>query len=310
MQITTTIVTKSHISWALALNESLLRFQKNLEFCVLVTDVDEIDFSFQKDFPNTKFLFLKDLQSSLGKEIIYKYSETPDYMRWSLKPVLINHLIDKGYEKVMFCDCDIYFYSSFDFLWQELENSSVLITPHWFNTKVSKNIHTLHTTGICNGGFVAVSKKGYAAMEWWAKMCLDKCNSKYGTINVDQGYLELLPFFFDNVQILKHKGCNVSYWTDETLGRETDANKFYLVDKEQKFPLVFYHFASNRYSQFFKQDKPFFEALNILNASLKKFGNNSDVVKIGQSQSEGNYKKLSFLGKIKATFPYRIYRIF
>jgi hypothetical protein len=307
-----TIVTESHVPWALSLYESTLKFDINLSIYILITDSQTNTSSHVDVYPNLKFLYINDLfDQPFCKAIIDKYTPKPDYLRWSLKPILINYLLSQNIEKVMFCDCDIYFFNDFEFIWNELDSANVLLTPHWFDHTLPQNIHTLHTTGIINGGFLAVAKGGIEAMRWWASMCLDKCDSKFGTINVDQGYLEMMPFFFDNVKILKHKGLNVSYWSNNHLIRVKKDNNFYIDDSKDTFPLVFYHFAANKYKQFLNEEIAWFDILVKLNESLKKFGYKRDIVELAKLQNEN--KHLSFksklLNKFKTSIPYRIRKL-
>jgi hypothetical protein len=312
MEVVTTIVTKSHVSWALALNESLLKFDDDISVYILITDVDTFSSHFAADFPNIKFVFLKDLLDiQFCKELIEKYKDTPDYLRWSLKPILINYLFSIDYQKVMFCDCDIYFFNKFNFIWDELDHANVLLTPHWFDHNLPHNVHTLHTTGIINGGFIAVSNFGIPAMNWWAKMCLDKCNSQYGTINVDQGYLEMMPFYFDGVKILKHKGLNVSYWSNDHLIRISKDDNFFIFDGSEMFPLIFYHFAANKYLQFYETEKTFYPILVILNNALSKYGYSKNIIEIGKLQASGKHIPLRqrIRNKLVMAIPYRFYKI-
>jgi hypothetical protein len=309
-----TIVTQSHLSWALSLYDSVMRYDTDITFFVLISDVsDGLSVQVNPEKANIKYLFLQDLlkvQNCI--ELVAKYTATPDNLRWSLKPVLMNYIHSIGYEKMMFCDCDILFFSDFAFIWQLLDTSSVVLSPHFFDHQVPQNVHTLHATGIVNGGFFAINRNGNDAMNWWARMCLDKCNSKFGTINVDQGYLEILPFFFNDVHILKHKGCNVGYWSLGYLKREIIDGKFFVNDGKTGFPLVFYHFASARYEQFYSSETEFLGVLEELNVSLKKNGYSKDVSAIGRLQLAGHSNlnmKDRLLSRIKRAIPYRVHKL-
>ena len=95
--------------------------------------------------------------------------------------------------------------------------------------------------GLYNGGFVGAGKKGIPALEWWAKCCIYNIKKSYrrGLFD-DQKYLDLLPVLFENIHVLKHKGCNVAGWNIETSPRSLNEENKLILDR--KWPLVFVHF--------------------------------------------------------------------
>jgi hypothetical protein len=56
---------------------------------------------------------------------------------------------------------------------------------------------------------------------------------------VDQNWLNFVPLFFNNVQVLRHPGCNVAYWNLHERRVEKKDND-YIVNEE---PLIFFHFS-------------------------------------------------------------------
>lgn len=311
-----TIVTKSHLSWALALNASVKQFDSEAVMYILVTDVDFLDNDYLAEFHNTQIIYLKDIETvKYAKEIIEKYRDKPNFMRWSLKSILISSLLEKGFEKVIYCDCDIHFYNDYNFLWIELDSHNVLITPHWINPYEPENIGSIHGTGLFNGGFIGVSIRASHVMEWWAKACLYRCDHSYGYVNVDQGYLDLMPVYFDKVKILDHKGCNVAFWNANYLKRLYENDNYFIHFDDNKYPLIFYHFGSSRYFQFLEgEDIVFLGVLERLNSELIKYGYTKNLLEIAKlqllkksndSKNIFNYVK-SFLGE-KISF--RIYKV-
>jgi len=64
-------------------------------------------------------------------------------------------------------------------------------------------------------------------------------DSKRGMF-AEQLWLNLVPIYFNKVDILRHEGCNVSYWNlHERFLSEID-NVYYV---NQKIPLIFYHYS-------------------------------------------------------------------
>lgn len=184
----------------------------------------------------------------LGKKILDKYSKSfkKDNLRWSLKPVFIKHLIDQGYNEVIFTDPDTYYFSDFSFLFDELKDHSVILTPHWRSSNPEMdqgNFDLLFVGGLFNGGFIGINQNGIDAMDWWARMCLHRCEIDFTKGQyVDQTYLNLFPVLFDGVKILKHKGCNVANWNQVDCPRVLVGNEVMI---DGKWPIVFIHFTKS-----------------------------------------------------------------
>lgn len=207
---------------------------------VLVVDSND-DFSSR----NCRHWKLADVNSEEnGREIISKYSGNKDKLRWSLKPVFLKHLLmEKGVGKMIYLDNDLYFFSSYDFLFQLLDEHSFLLTPHYYKNDPSKDQNWLEANfrvGLFNAGFVGVGKKAIETLQWWADCCKYRCekNSFRGLFD-DQKYLDLVPIIEKTAHILHHKGCNVAGWNTELCRRE-------IVDHQIKiggeYSLVFIHF--------------------------------------------------------------------
>ena len=170
-----------------------------------------------------------------------------DCFRWSIKPVFINFLLDQNYDQVFYLDCDLHFFASFDFLSDDLDGNGVLLTPHWraSNPQMDEfNFSVLQTSGLFNAGFVGVSRHGRQAMEWWATVCAYKCKKASNEgLFVDQAYLDLLPVYFDNIKIEKHRGCNVANWNQIECERIVSENG--QVKIKGCFEIVFIHFTKS-----------------------------------------------------------------
>ena len=185
--------------------------------------------------------------STYFKKIERKYAHTnQDVYRWALKPVLIGHLLEQGYEKVIFIDPDLYFVNDFSFISKQLDTYSVLLTPHWADLDIIKSedsVLSVLRNGLFNAGFVAASHKGLPAINWWAGMCSYKMERRHELgIYDDQKYLDLLPVQFDGIHILKHRGCNLASWNIQSSKREM-VNGRLLINGE--FEPVFIHFAKD-----------------------------------------------------------------
>jgi len=243
MQTVCTIITADYLPLAKVLHASLQKYVPGTTLQVLV--VDEHHDTAAGD------LIIHSVDDLAGsayfKGIQKKYGHTnPDYFRWALKPVFIGYLLEKGFTKVLFTDPDIFFVGNFAFLFEELDTFNVLLTPHWANIDPTENEDSLLAVlkgGLYNAGFVGAGTKGAEAMAWWAGLCHYKTEDRKELgLFVDQKYLDILPVQFDQVEIIKHRGCNLASWNIDSSKRELVNGKLMI---NQAYEPVFIHFAKD-----------------------------------------------------------------
>lgn len=222
-----TISTQSHLFKSFALFDSVMPFS-GTDLCCLVTDANHHQLK-----EGVVFHHLHDLTADLAQTIQQKY--TNDKLRWSLKPVYVQFLLEQGYDRVIYVDNDIFFFSSPDFLFEKLAHSSFLLTPHFYKADPTKEQNWLEANfrvGLYNAGFFGANKNAVPALEWWAECCVYEVKKVYwrGLFD-DQKYLDLVPVQFDDVEIVKHTGCNLAGWNDWNYWSKEDES------------VVFIHFA-------------------------------------------------------------------
>jgi hypothetical protein len=236
-----TIITADYIPFAKVLFHSLRKQNAEIDLQVLVVN--------KNNFPSIDGIVFHELNavtnSALGKGIVKKYAHTnTDYFRWALKPIFITYLLENGFEKIIYVDPDIYFVSDYNFLFEKLNQSNILLSPHWSNTNPQVDetgfYHVLRD-GLFNAGFVGANKEGIEALSWWGKVCHFKIEKNFQLgLFVDQKYLDILPVQFENIGIIKHRGCNLASWNIDTCKRETINGKLMI---NGQFDPVFIHFA-------------------------------------------------------------------
>ncbi len=244
-----TIITASYIHYAMSLYESLSRHGKIENFNILIAD-ERTDFqSLESEFPNVKIWYPEDMHHvSYCQEVQAKYQASNiDCFRWTMKSVFLRFLIERGYRQVFFLDPDLYFFGSHTFLSRELEGSSVVLTPHWRASDPhidAANFATLQTSGLFNAGFVGITTSGVAAIEWWTKVCLNECvKAPERSIFDDQAYLNLIPIYFEDVKVIRHRGCNVANWNQIECSRVADEKGVVRINGETE--IVFIHFTKS-----------------------------------------------------------------
>lgn len=307
MHTVCTIITADYLPLAKVLYASLQKHGAGTPLQVLVVD--------EHNYASTDSLVIHSpdslADSAYFKGIQKKYGQTnADYFRWALKPVFIGYLLEKGFDKVLFADPDVYFVNNFDFLFNELDNNNVLLTPHWANIDPTENEDSLLAVlrgGLYNAGFVGANKNGADAMAWWAVLCHYKTEDlKDLGLFVDQKYLDILPVQFDNVKVIKHRGCNLASWNIDTSKREMINGKL-LINKE--FEPVFIHFAKDTIVNIInKNDELLQPYLDEYMSRLQK--ENFDLLKNLSDFNPAKYNSSSYKIKHKLRFRTRMKRFF
>jgi hypothetical protein len=155
---------------------------------------------------------------------------------------------------VFYFDPDIQIFNSFEALEKELNDYSILITPHIVTPIAiddllpSENVFLNY--GLYNLGFIGVNVRSSEVIEmldWWEERTfkLGFINIKHGLF-VDQIWINLVPIFYNDVKVLKDLGYNVAPWNlHERKNLRYDNNKFLMHDGS---PLIFYHFSTYKFS--------------------------------------------------------------
>jgi hypothetical protein len=234
-----TISTANHLYKASALFESLELHDNESDRICWCIDGNETSV-----LENGKVVHRKDFPSDTRiSQLFQKYSSNKDQIRWSLKPIVMEHLL-RIYDKVVYVDNDICFFSSPTFIWDRLDENDILLTPHHYSRNPEKDQNWLeanYKVGLYNAGFVAANKNAIQALQWWAGCCLYRCEkSWFRGLFDDQKYLDLMPIVHPNTKVLEHHGYNVAGWNVDVCKRTLDASGSVTIN--DKWPIVFIHF--------------------------------------------------------------------
>jgi hypothetical protein len=272
-----TITTETHLFKCYALAESIQSFGG--ELIVLLVDTNEVK-SIDNIPSNIKFNFLDKI--SFERVLLTKEAYTKDKLRWALKPAYLLYLLLE-HQEVMYIDNDVHFFSDFNFLFEELSNSNLLVTPHHYPSSPKNQQTWLEANfrlGLYNAGFIGANKDAKAALEWWSDCCLYEMKRAFwrGLFD-DQKYLDLLPVLFDGVKIVKDKGCNFAAWNENQNIKESqvvfihfnrftllkfreEQNAYHAIYKRYEKTLIKYNptyeFKPNRFDKFKLQNAIYF----------------------------------------------------
>lgn len=226
----------------LALISSLKRNAGN--YHLFVVCLDDFSFEYIKTYRRESItaISLKEIEKDdfdLGRA---KRNRTPREYIWTLTPtVLLKILYWFQYiDVITYLDADLFFYSSPEPIFTELEGYSVLIHEHRF----SPNLADFEKYGRYNVGLLCFKRddNSFAVLSRWRNQCNECCvevlkDGKFG----DQVYLNEWPDIFVGIKILENIGAGVAPWNHEQYSFKKNNNGQVLVNGH---PLIFYHFHS------------------------------------------------------------------
>ncbi len=240
-----TVCTNSHLAKAKSMADSFVSFNPDFQVIIGVTDVltsaVNIDF-----FLPHKLLEIKDIGILDLGWLIDRYN--PLELSCLGKPYFAAYFLETNPEltHLYYFDSDMCFYNSIHSIEQSLDNSSIVISPHFFEDLPNGGLPMMRgflNSGLYNGGFFAIkrSTEALSFIDWWKKRVHSEGFKNFTDgMFVDQLWLNFVPLLFKNVLIDPNLGHNVGYWNMHERSVQFIDNQ-YIVN--QKWPLVFFHFS-------------------------------------------------------------------
>lgn len=256
-----TIVAQNYLPQAIALYESVRRWEPDRDFHLLVIDGDRGDLA--ADRPRMSVWGRDDLGVD-AKEydnlaMIYDVVE----LSTAVKPLLLSKLLET-YAYAVYLDPDMEVVAPLAELEPLLQQHPILLTPHFLHpippgSSYITEVHSL-VVGVHNLGFCAVSRDAEAFLAWWWSHLQRECLI-YPLLGmfVDQKWTDVGAMLF-KAHSLRHAGYNVGPWNllERDINRIDDV---YIVGPAED-PLRLLHFSG------FDADDP--EAISVrLNADMR-----------------------------------------
>ena len=245
-----TVCTASYLAHAKVMADSL-RFY-NPGYTCYICLVDEVKGRFdEKLFQPHILITVSDIEIPPFDEMCKRYSLLE--LNCALKPWFALYILQNTEcTSLFYFDTDILIFNSLHFLEQQLEQYSILLTPHItqplpVDNKSPQEKHILRT-GNYNAGFFGINNdaNGLEFVHWWKMTLIDNCyENKNDCIASDQKWLNFVPLFFKSVLILVHPGCNLAYWNIDQR-QLTFNNKDFLVN--EVYTLLFIHLSGYKYT--------------------------------------------------------------
>jgi len=245
-----TIVTKSHLAYARALVNSFAEHNPKNKFFVLLAD--RIDGYFDPEKEPFELISLEELNDQKDIQRMSFYY-TPSELCFCLRAWLHEYMLQKTtFTKWVYFDADILIYHSLKKISDQLDNTSIMLSPHLLsidspssiNVKAVRKLESylLRNGGIYNGGFLALrrTEESQKFIRWFKDHL-----RMYGFDNRpmqsgDQFWLTCVPLYFRETSVQREPGANLAYWNLYERTIEQDGSGNIEVNGE---PLLFFHFA-------------------------------------------------------------------
>lgn len=261
-----TLCSNNYLAYAKILGQSLKEQNPDSFFFIFLVDEkkNEIDYTSLAD----EVVPVSVIEPTIT-QLSAKYNIVE--LNTCLKPRVFEYLLfERNINRVIFLDPDVKVFSSLSFLFNKLNTSNILLTPHIYTPipldGKTPSENTFLNFGIYNLGFIGINNDAEIRqfLHWWREHTYRQgFIDVYKGIFVDQLPINLAPVFFDKVDILQDKGLNMAPWNLH----ERNLNKIdgrYMVNGKDE--LKFFHFSSFRpddpelplqhYNRFTLADRP------------------------------------------------------
>ena len=236
-----TIVSLNYLPYARTLCDSFLAFHPDYKFYVLL--VDRLPDGFDVSHQRFEMVLVEDLGIPNFESVAFRYGILE--LNTNVKPTFLKRLIAEGADQVIYFDPDILICSKLNPIYDALTVSGIVLTPHCTspNEEGPYGEVLLLGAGVFNLGFIGASKTVEAErfLSWWEHRCLTLgYDERWAGLFVDQKWINLVPCYYESVQVLKHPGCNVAYWNLHERRLERTLTSWVVNGTE---PLLFFHFS-------------------------------------------------------------------
>ncbi|HEY0109636.1 MAG TPA: hypothetical protein VGB67_08425, partial [Fibrella sp.] len=162
------IVARNYIPMANALGDSLKRVHPDVSYFIVVADAEDDTVKFDAQ----RYPVVPATALGIGqlRQMAFKYNVTE--FCTALKPFAFNYFFKQGSQRVIYFDPDICVFAPLDDLFDQLRESSLVVTPHICTMEESYTglvpDGMLMLVGIFNFGFCAIANKknGRRVIEW------------------------------------------------------------------------------------------------------------------------------------------------
>jgi hypothetical protein len=210
-----TIVAKNQFALGRVLASSFRAHHPEIPFFVLLAD--EIDGCFDPGREPFETIPLSALDIPDSGRFRFRYAQQP--LSYACTPFLIEHLLARGFERVVFFKQEGMVLGSHADVIDRLARHPIVLTAHLIapldgHDAVARELNILQS-GIFNVGLLAVAESGTARrfLRWWQDRVSAHCRHAIADgMHYEQRWLDLIPSYFDGSYVMRDPAFNVAHW--------------------------------------------------------------------------------------------------
>jgi hypothetical protein len=280
-----TSANNKYLPKARVLAKSIKKFHPDGEITLLLSDKPVKGFNLEKEYFD-RILTVEDIDIKNLEPWMFQFNVVElctAVKGWGLSKLLS---LDNT-EGVIYLDPDIMVMNRLDEIFSNIDHFDIQLTPHLLEPENDQNLiegNEIKATlahGIFNLGFLAVKNgpEGKKFARWWDERLRNYCFDDVPRgLFTDQKWCDLVPAFFENINIIRDPGCNVATWNLPNRKITVKDNKYYANNSAIKF----YHFTG------------FDAGYNFENAVKKSYPKGSPIMRLwsdylNELNQAGNY---------------------
>jgi hypothetical protein len=230
------------------LYDSLCQHVLNFELFVVCLDNRTSEILLESNYPNLTVVNLDEIEKKYVELEVAKSNRSLVEYYFTLSPFCPRFCMEKfGLKSICSLDADIQFYSSPVKYFDQLENHSIVLTPHKFSSNNKDKIKY----GIYNVSFQIFKNDpiGNLCLKKWSMDCLEWCKDYFDEKKnrfADQLYLNnWLQEYKGSIYIINDDVGGIAPWNLNNYKLTLKKGRFFSNDK----PLIFFHFHDFRIVQ-------------------------------------------------------------
>lgn len=137
----------------------------------------------------------------------------------AIKPFVLEHVLNLGFDVALYIDSDMLVLDDLADLLEAAGRSAITLLPHLLEplggaNRAARELNILQS-GVFNGGVLGVRESEVARrfLAWWQRRVYLHCRHDIaGGLHHDQRWLDLVPVFFEDVQVFRDSDVDVAHW--------------------------------------------------------------------------------------------------
>lgn len=210
-----TIVSRSRVALARATARSFREQHPEIPFYCLLADGEHEEIRAGRE----PFAMISFGALGIPEEAGFRFGYGEMELSYAATPFLIAHLLEAGFEGVLFLKQETMVLERLDDLLEMLRRHSVLLTPHFLAPPEGEGeferARNVLRAGVFNGGVLGFAECAEArrVLRWWKQKTLRLCllDVDHG-LHYEQRWLDFVPSFAPRCGIVRDPGVNVGHW--------------------------------------------------------------------------------------------------